>query len=159
MEPRPDLLDARSPKGIEVFQLTGEDCPSSHVYMEAQIFTPDSRRFVLHRSAHPHGSDPHDPEHRYLLCDLDNHGELVPLTDEVGATAPSVSPDGQTLYAGTGAGSVFRYVYSDTVPAAVSVLPVPTCSVSYVCVHVAVSPVPRLPTVIVGTPVEAVVPS
>ena len=51
---RPDLLDADSPEGIEVVQLTDEeDVPGSHVYMEAQVFTPDSRRFVLHRSAHP----------------------------------------------------------------------------------------------------------
>lgn len=66
--------------------------------MEAQIFTPDSKRFVLHRSAHAHGSDKNDPEHRYLLCDLENACTLSPLTEEVGATAPSISPDGQRLY-------------------------------------------------------------
>ena len=66
--------------------------------MEAQIFTPDSKRFVLHRSAHSHGSDQSDPEHRYLLCDLENAGALSPLTDETGATAPSVSPDGTWMY-------------------------------------------------------------
>jgi len=97
MEARPDLLDAHSPKGMEVFQITGEDCPSSHVYMEAQVFTPDSRRLILHRSAHAHGSSQHDPDHRYLICDTAS-GELTPITDEVGATAPSVSPDGRTLY-------------------------------------------------------------
>jgi len=96
---RPDLLSDRSPDGLEVFQLTEEsDVPSSHVYMEAQIFTPDSRRFILHRSAHPHGSDRSDPEHKYLLCDIENHCELIPITDELGATAPSVSPDGEFLY-------------------------------------------------------------
>lgn len=95
--PRPDLLDARSPKGLEIFQLTNESLPSSHVYMEAQIFTPDSKRFVLHRSAHPHGSDKNDPEHRYLLCDAAS-GSLIPLTTEKGATEPSISPDGKWLY-------------------------------------------------------------
>ncbi len=99
MLPRPDLLSDRSPAGLEVFQLTTEpDVPGSHVYMEAQIFAPDSRRLVLHRSAHPHGSDPKDPEHAYLLCDLDAQGELSALTTELGATAPSISPDGQYLY-------------------------------------------------------------
>jgi len=84
---------------VEVFQLTTEEnVASSHIYMEAQIFTPDARRFLVHRSAHPHGSDPRDPEHRYLICDLENGGELIPITDELGATAPSVSPDGETLY-------------------------------------------------------------
>jgi hypothetical protein len=99
MRMRPDLLDEDSPEGIEVVQLTTEtDVPSSHIYMEAQIFTPDSRRFVLHRSAHPHGSAQHDPEHRYLLCDIDEGCSLSPLTEETGATGPSISPDGRWLY-------------------------------------------------------------
>lgn len=99
MIPRPDLLAPNSPAGLEVFQITTEsDVPASHIYMEAQVFTPDSKRFVLHRSSHSHGSDPHDPKHRYLLCDLDNPGELIPLTDELGPTAPSLSPDGTWMY-------------------------------------------------------------
>jgi hypothetical protein len=98
MKLRPDLLDAKSPEGIEVVQLTDEVVPSSHVYMEAQIFTPDSKRLVLHRSAHAHGSDKHDPEHRYLVCDLDDGCVLRPITEELGAKAPSVSPDGRVLY-------------------------------------------------------------
>ena len=99
MIPRPDLLDPLSPSGLEVFQLTDEkDVASSHIYMEAQIFTPDSRRFLLHRSAHAHGSDKSDPEHRYLLCDLDDGAKLRPVTDELGATAPSISPDGEFFY-------------------------------------------------------------
>jgi hypothetical protein len=96
---RPDLLAPHSPKGLEVFQITTElEVPSSHIYMEAQIFTPDSKRFVLHRSSHSHGSDRHDPQHRYLLCDLENQSELIPLTDELGPTAPSLSPDGVWMY-------------------------------------------------------------
>lgn len=98
MKIRKDLLDSQSPAGIEVIQLTQEAVPSSHIYMEAQIFTPDSKRLVLHRSAHPHGSDMHDPEHRYLLCDLADGCKLSPLTHETGATGPSVSPDGLYLY-------------------------------------------------------------
>jgi hypothetical protein len=96
---RPDLLDENSPPGIEVVQLTCErEVPSSHVYMEAQVFTLDSQRLVLHRSASAHGSSQHDPEHRYLLCDLADDCSLSPLTDEVGATGPSVSPDENYLY-------------------------------------------------------------
>ncbi|MCX5659371.1 MAG: hypothetical protein NTW19_06560 [Planctomycetota bacterium] len=97
---RPDLLDKRSPAGLEVFQLTTEAVPSTHVYMEAQIFAPDSRRFVLHRSCHPHGSDRLDPEHRYLLCDPSASAKdrFLPLTNEIGPTAPAISPDGQFLY-------------------------------------------------------------
>ncbi|MBN1807546.1 MAG: PD40 domain-containing protein [Planctomycetes bacterium] len=98
MKCRPDLVDDRSPAGLEVFQLTTEEIPSSHVYMEAQIFTPDSRFFLLHRSAHAHGSDRDDPEHRYLVCDVENGCSLSPLTHETGATAPSVTPDGSHVY-------------------------------------------------------------
>ncbi|MBI4025648.1 MAG: hypothetical protein HY360_11760 [Verrucomicrobia bacterium] len=98
MIPRPDLLDSRSPPMLEIFQLTTETVPSCHVYMEAQIFTPDSKRLVLHRSAHAHGSDRRDPEHRYLLCDLEHEGQLSPLTVETGATAPCVSPEGRWFY-------------------------------------------------------------
>lgn len=95
---RPDLLTPECPEGLEIFQLTTEALPSSHVYMEAQIFTPDSRHLVLHRSAHPHGSDPGDPEHRFLLCDLEHDGALAPITDELGTTAPSIDPTGAWLY-------------------------------------------------------------
>lgn len=99
MRLRPDLLDGNSPQGIEVIQLTAEpDVPGSHVYMEAQVFTPDSKRLVLHRSAHAHGSNKNDPEHRYLVCDIENGCSLTPITTEVGATGPSVSPDGRHLY-------------------------------------------------------------
>lgn len=97
--PRPDLVEKNSPQGLEVIQLTTEpDVPSSHLYMEAQIFTMDSKRFVLHRSATAHGSDKNDPKHQYLLCDLEDGGSLSPLTEEKGATAASVSPDGRYLY-------------------------------------------------------------
>ena len=88
MKKRPDMQSEASPEGLEILQLTTEmDVPSSHIYMEAQIFTPDSKRFILHRSAHPHGSDPQDPEHQYLICDLENNCELIPITKETGTTA------------------------------------------------------------------------
>ncbi len=97
--PRPDLVAKNAPQGIEVVQLTSEpDVPSSHLYMEAQIFTMDSKRFVLHRSASAHGSSQHDEKHQYLLCDIENGCKLTPLTHERGATGASVSPDGKYVY-------------------------------------------------------------
>jgi len=91
MKYRPDLLDEKSAANIKVVQLTTEqDVPGSHIYMEAQIFASDSRRFLLQRSGHAHGSDKDDPKHQYLVCDLENHCALNPLTTEIGATAPSV---------------------------------------------------------------------
>jgi hypothetical protein len=106
MKIRPDLLDKDSPRGLEVIQLTDEALPSSHVYMEAQIFAPDSKHFILHRSAHAHGSDKSDPEHRYLLCDIEDRCSLHPLTTEKAATGPSITPDGRFLY----------YFVDETVP-------------------------------------------
>ncbi len=98
-KPRPDLLDAESPKGLEVIQLTTEQgVPWAHLYMEAQVFTTDSKRFVLHRSATAHGGSKSDPKHQYYLCDIENHCALSPITEETGCVAPSVSPDGKYLY-------------------------------------------------------------
>ena len=68
MEPCPHLVSPDAPKGVEVFRLApAPGVPTSHVYMEAQIFTPDSRRLVLHRPAHAHGSFKEDPEHLSLI--------------------------------------------------------------------------------------------
>jgi len=98
-KPRPDLLGKDSPPGLEVIQLTTEsDVPASHLYMEAQIFTMDSKRFVLHRSATAHGGRASDPEHQYLLCDIEDGCSLHPLTEELGVTAATVSPDGKHVY-------------------------------------------------------------
>ncbi len=95
---RPDLLPAGERDALEVIQLTDESIPSSHIYMEAQIFTPDSAQLILHRSAHPHGSDPKDPQHQFLICNLRDDYSLTPITTELGTTAPSISPDGEHLY-------------------------------------------------------------
>ncbi|MDP6779247.1 MAG: hypothetical protein QGI83_21010 [Candidatus Latescibacteria bacterium] len=98
MKLRNDLRAEGSPVDLEVVQLTTGDLPSSHLYMEAQVFTPDSARFLLHESSTAHGSDKDDPHHRYLVCDLVTDCVPHPITDETGATAPSVSPDGQYVY-------------------------------------------------------------
>ncbi|MFH1266253.1 MAG: hypothetical protein ABIK89_11045, partial [Planctomycetota bacterium] len=96
---RADLLDQDSPAGLEVAQLTSDpDVPASHLYMEAQVFTMDSKHLVLHRSATAHGGSKSDPLHQYLRCDLDDDCSLHPLTDELGVTAASVSPDGSYVY-------------------------------------------------------------
>lgn len=94
-----EFAGSKVPGNISLFQLTDfKGLPSCHVYMEAQIFCPDSKRFILHRSAHPHGSEADDPEHAYFLCDIENGGKLMPLTTETGVCAPCVSPDGKYFY-------------------------------------------------------------
>lgn len=97
---RPDLLDERSPAGLRVLQLTSDDrVASGHVYMEAPVFTPDSRRFVYHRM----WIDEPTRETRFWrrefwLCDLEDNFALRQLTTDHDATAPAVSPDGRWLY-------------------------------------------------------------
>ena len=99
MKPRPDLLDKKSPSGVEVFQLTEDpDAPSSHIYMEAQIFTPDSRRLVLWSSAAARPGAVRPSGDRLVLCDLEDHGRLTALTDEPRVRGPAISPDGLYLY-------------------------------------------------------------
>ena len=99
MKLRPDLVDSRSPEGIQVVQLTTDtEVNGCHLYMEAQVFTPDSERFVLHRSATAHGGSASDPKHQYYLCDIENDCAMSPLTEELGSTAVSVSPDGKYAY-------------------------------------------------------------
>jgi len=98
MKFRPDLVDEKSPKHIEILQLTDDEAPSSHIYMEAHIFTPDSKRFLLHSPAEAHGEVYDDPRHRYLLCDIEDNCRLIPLIHERGATSPSIGPDGACVY-------------------------------------------------------------
>lgn len=99
MKKRNDLLDPQSLAGIEVFQLTGHaHLPAAHVYMEAQVFTPDSKRVVLELDGQPHYYYPHHETHQYLLCDLENGGAFTPLAGGPRDTAPSISPNGQWMY-------------------------------------------------------------
>lgn len=97
--PRPDLLDAAVRDRLELVQLTTDnELGASHIYMEAQIFAPDGQRFVLQRSGHAHGSERNDPNHQFMRCDIDDGYSLHPLTEELGTTGPSLSPDGKYLY-------------------------------------------------------------
>jgi len=84
---RQDLLDSRSPAELRVVQITTNPAVASHnIYTEIQVFTPDSRRFVFLR------------QRDFWLCDTEDGFSLRRLTDERGAQAPSVSPDGRWMY-------------------------------------------------------------
>lgn len=92
MIPRPDLLDSKSPPDLEVYQLTtDQDQPIAHIYMEAQIFTPDSQRLILRTYGQ-------EGPRRYLLCDLADGGSLRPIIDEPAANSVLLSPDGKYVY-------------------------------------------------------------
>ncbi|MBT7166238.1 MAG: hypothetical protein HN904_25885 [Victivallales bacterium] len=99
MDLRPDLLDETSPRDIEVIQLTTDpELTGSHLYMEAQIFAPDSRHFLLHQGGAAHGGDRRNPAHQWFRCDIEDNCSLHQLTSEVGAWAPSLSPDGKAVF-------------------------------------------------------------
>lgn len=84
---RPDFPDEKSPAGLQVVQITANPAVGSHnVYTEAQVFTPDSKRFVFMR------------QRNIWLCDIEDGFSLRQITDEKGAIAPSVSPDGKWMY-------------------------------------------------------------
>ena len=96
---RPDLLGERSPEGLRVTQISADaERPHSHIYMEARVFTPDSRRFVFQRFLDPADVDTRGSRRAYLLCDIKDGYSFIQLTDEEGAIGPSVSPDGRYLY-------------------------------------------------------------
>ena len=98
---RQDLLTPESPEGLRLVQITtNPDANNSHIYMEAHIFTPDSRRFVYQRFRNFDPGDHNKTAHDTILylCDIEDGFSLRQLTDEVGAKAPSVSPDGKYLY-------------------------------------------------------------
>ncbi len=96
---RPDMLHADSPEGIRVLQLTDEPgLPCAHVYMEAQVFSPDSRLFIFERSGNAHEPDLNDPEHKYMLCDIADGCKISPVIEELNAVGPSFAPDGSFIY-------------------------------------------------------------
>lgn len=84
---RPDLLDARSPAGLRVIQVTTDAKRASwNVYTEAPVFTPDGKRFVFVR------------ERNYWLCDVADNFALRQLTSEKNAKGAAMAPDGKWFY-------------------------------------------------------------
>ena len=91
---RPDLLDENSPKGLRVVQVsTDPGMIGHHLYPEAPMFTPDSKRFLFHQMPTEEGNPG-----SFWLCDIDDDFALREIIDERGASRPSVSPDGQWAY-------------------------------------------------------------
>jgi len=98
---RKDMLAPESPKGLRVIQITtNPDTVNSHIYMESHVFTPDSKRFVYQRfrNFYPDDHSKTAQDTILCLCDIEDGFSLRQLTDETGAKAPSVSPDGKYMY-------------------------------------------------------------
>lgn len=71
MKPCPEFLDAQSPEGLEVFQLTPEEATSAPIYPDWPGFLEDGRALLLHTSSGPR------------ICRPDEGGSLQPLRDWV----------------------------------------------------------------------------
>jgi hypothetical protein len=102
-------LTPESPEGLRLVQITTDPrFNNSHIYMESHVFTPDSRRFVYQRFRKFDPDDHNKTAHDTILylCDIEDGFSLRQLTDEKGAKAPSVSPDGKYVY----------YIVDQTVP-------------------------------------------
>ncbi|MBT3381787.1 MAG: hypothetical protein HN742_05570 [Lentisphaerae bacterium] len=96
---RPDLLSPDSPAGLRLVQITNDASGvHAHVYMESHIFTPDSRRLVFRRILNHGEKIPINIRQDYLLCDIADGFTIRQLTDEPGATAPAITPDGRFMY-------------------------------------------------------------
>jgi hypothetical protein len=119
---RPDLLDARSPAGLRLVQITTDaTLPSWNVYTEAAVFTPDSRRFVFVRQTAAGPIDSAGRGRQFWVCDLQDDFALRPLIDEPGMIrGTSMSVDGTWFYyivedpESTGAALVLRRVSTTT---------------------------------------------
>jgi|BioPla2DNA2_1021312.scaffolds.fasta_scaffold31580_2 hypothetical protein len=83
---------------VPISEISGCDGENlCHIYMEAQIFSPDSKHFIVHSGSTPHGT--HDPtKHVYYRCDIDDDFSLHPMTDRLQVTCPAISPDGKFFY-------------------------------------------------------------
>ncbi len=71
MKPRPEFLDAHSPKGLEVYQLTPDEATSAPIYPDWPGFLEDGRSLLLHT------------EHGPQICRPDEGGTLQALRDWV----------------------------------------------------------------------------
>ena len=90
-----DFQDEHTPDGLRVVQISTDPRRNSqHMYPESLMFTPDSTRFVFHRSR------PNEPTRGdYWLCDIADDFGLMQLTDEAGVRGRvAISPDGKWMY-------------------------------------------------------------
>ena len=92
---RPDFRDAHTSEGLRVVQISTDPSRNSqHMYPESLMFTPDSKRFVFHRSR---SGDPTRGD--YWLCDIEDDFGLRQLTEEPDVRGRvAVSPDGKWMY-------------------------------------------------------------
>ena len=90
---QPRFVDSET--GVAVLRLTSQPCVNHHIYPEAPISTPDGKRFIFARRA------PLAAQATFWIADLDLL-RVRQITDEDGASAPVVTPDGRWFYYSVG---------------------------------------------------------
>lgn len=83
--------------GIRKLRLTSLPFLNTHIYPEAPISTPDGKRFIWARE------NPYTRQTDFWIADLDQL-RVRQITDEPGAGAPVVAPDGKWFYYSVGRG-------------------------------------------------------
>ncbi|MCE9589977.1 MAG: oligogalacturonate lyase family protein [Planctomycetes bacterium] len=81
--------------GVEVLKLTNLPVVSTHIYPEAPISSPDGKRFVWSRW------HPSTGQRALWIADLETL-RIRQITDEPGAAAPIITPDGKWWYYSVG---------------------------------------------------------
>jgi Tol biopolymer transport system component len=84
-----------SETGVAVLRLTSQPCVNHNIYPEAPISTPDGKRFIFARRT------PLAAQATFWIADLDLL-RVRRITDEDGASAPVVTPDGRWFYYSVG---------------------------------------------------------
>ncbi|MCC7354985.1 MAG: PD40 domain-containing protein [Anaerolineae bacterium] len=80
---------------IPILRLTSQPCINHHIYPEAPISTPDGKRFIFARSLPLGGIT------TFWIADVETL-KVRQITDEAGAGAPVVTPDGKWFYYSVG---------------------------------------------------------
>ncbi len=81
--------------GIQVLRLTSEPCVNHHIYPETPVSTPDGKRFIFARRSLL------EAKTTFWIADLDLL-RIRQVTDEAGAAAPIITPDGRWFYYSVG---------------------------------------------------------
>lgn len=77
--------------GITVLRLTSDPCVNHHIYPEAQVNTPDGKRFIFARRRALERTS------TYWIGDIDTTW-IRQITNEDNATCPVITPDGTSFY-------------------------------------------------------------
>jgi len=94
-----ELLEPSKSPSCRLIQITNNPAVrSATIYMESPVWSPDGRLFLFQRCPKPGGSWGAAMPRNYFLCDTGDNFSIRQVTDELGAVAPAMTPDGNWIY-------------------------------------------------------------